>query len=152
MVTFDKRLTAVLVGTAAVGAGIGLAYYLCTKERFGIVTMTVDLEKTHIAWLQEKADHHTAGDIQKALQAVITYCMTSCSDAKIEEDIFGKVRCNTCGEKSKVEHATVLGNTQLQFVKAMTSKHKIDGGNAKAMRIMLEYAKNDVEASAIFGQ
>lgn len=145
----DKRVTAALVGAAAVGATVGVAYYL--KKQSAEVEIPVQLEQSHVSWLEEVAVKYTSGDPKKALQTLIGHCQSTSKDSAVEKKIFEEFRCNTCGKKEKVEYTAVVTGSQLAFVNRMTAQYGIKGGKDKTMRILLEYALNDVEQATIFG-
>lgn len=149
----EKRTFLIIAGTAAAGAGAVLAYWLYKKQLQAKepVTLSVTVETAHTTYLDQVSEKFTAGDKQEALQAIVAYCMRVSSDSAVEEEIFKKVRCNTCGKKEKTEYVATLSQEQSNYLDKIVGKHDIGGGPDKVLRVMFEYVITDVEDSVVFG-
>lgn len=142
----DRR--AVLIASSAV-VGAGLAYYVYkTTSRKRVVTLALQVESTHVTWVQEMATKYSM-DATAVVKQLVQYCETASLDGAAET-IFNEKRCNTCGAKDKVDMSVSITGGQLQFIDNMTAKYAITKGRDKALRVMFEFAMNDVEDSTIF--
>lgn len=138
----------------AVGAGIGIAYYLHTrasKSTDDLVPLDFKLEQSHVTWLEEMALKYTSGNASNALQKLIDHCATASGDAAEAETIFKKVRCNACGGKQKVSFIAMLTPQQVEFIDASEAKYEVPGGRGKTLRVMFEYVINDTVHDEVFG-
>lgn len=153
----DKRVVFAVMGTAAVGAGAGLAYYLYKKrcqdasDMSPCVSLEVEVEQTHATWLDGIAVKYTNGDSVKALHMLVEHCKTASSDDAVAEAIFKKVRCKACGKKEKVAFTATLSKDHVAFIDSALEKYKISGGQDKTLRVMFEYVINETQESAVFG-
>lgn len=150
----DRRIVYAIAGTAAVGAGAALVYYIYTKQNqaaMGLMDLNLKVEEKHVTWLEGIASKYTGGDIVKALHNMIDNCQAVSTDSKLAEMIFEKIRCNSCGKKKKVNFSAKLTGDQVAFIENAVEKYDITGGKEKALRVMFEYAINDAEENIMFG-
>lgn len=147
----SKKVTYALLATAAaVGAGYGVVYYM--KKKSVVVAETrvsVELEKSHISWLEEQAKTYTNGDISKAIQQVIAYCVKTCESTAGANNVFKEIRCNSCGDKDKAALSTVFLEDHVNFSTEAMKTHDVESFD-KVIRIMFEYVINDVNVAVVF--
>lgn len=153
----DPRTRTIVLSVAAAGAGCTLAYLLYRKRRgaappaTATVRLSATIEKLHAEWLSLMTEKYTAGDQDVALAKLIAHCeRVHKSGAGAADTIFKEVRCNSCDGKDKVDVSYMVLVAQLDFVGNMMQLYNIDAGIGKALRIIFEYAINDVEAGVIF--
>lgn len=150
--SYNRKLTLAIAGATAAGVGFATAYYLYRKTQADAITaVPIRIEAYHQSYLQASAAAYTNGDQQLALRRIIQYCMhVSASGSEAEQTIFTKVRCNSCGNKHKIDYEALITNHQFNFVKRVVATYNIDAGHQKAIRIMLEYCINEVDDTIIF--
>lgn len=144
----------VALGVAAIGAGLGIAYYAYKKHsQNGTDGIEVELlvEQAHVEWLEEVATKYVNGDTGDTLRKVIEHCKIVSTDEDKAQVIFNKVRCFSCGKKRKVLFSSKLSQEHISFIESAFARYKISGGQDKALRIMIEYAMRDAEESEVFG-
>lgn len=147
----SKKVTYALLATAAaVGAGCGVVYYMKKRSGNGVETrIAVELEKSHISWIEEQAKTYTNGDMSKAIQQVIAHCVQKCGSTAGADEVFKQIRCNTCGGKDKVALSTVFLEDHVKFSTEAMETYKVESFD-KVIRIMFEYVINDVNTAVVF--
>lgn len=149
----DNRVK-IALGVAAVGAGLGIAYYVYKKRsQNGTDNIELELliEQAHVEWLEDKATRHTNGDTDEALSKVIEHCKIASTDEDKARSVFKKVRCFSCGQKLKILFRGRLSREHVSFIESACAKYELSGGQDKTLRIMMEYAMRDAEESVVFG-
>lgn len=155
----DQKTKTIVMGMAAAGSSCAVACLLykqyqkantpVTKE--GEALLKVEVEQAHKAWLQEMADKYTSGDTNIALQLLIQHCVLASGDSKARDNIFKKIRCNSCANGvAKIGIQPIVLSPQKGFLEDAVSQFKIDGGIAKAVRIIFDYGMDGVDTSTIF--
>lgn len=144
----------VALGVCAVGAGLGIAYYVYNRRSRvpdGLVPLTLELEQSHVTWLEEMAGKYTDGNCIIALGKLVEYCKVVGAEGEGAEVIFKKVRCNACNGKQKVSFIAMLTPVDVEFIEASTATYEIPGGRDKTVRVMFEYVINDTVHDEVFG-
>lgn len=144
----------VALGAAAIGAGLGIAYYTYKKRsqnETSDVELEVLIEHVHVEWLEEIANKYTNGDTNEALCKVIEHCKMVSIDEEQAQTVFKKVRCFTCGKKLKVLFQARLSKELICFIEDVSAKYEISSSQDKALRVMIEYVMKDTEGNVVFG-